>query len=58
MELSQLTRAKVGPSNVNVASDQLVIQYKAFDPQGFDCEGNAITQDEINEGLFIVQRYF
>lgn len=58
VELSQLTKAKVGPSNVNIASDQLVIQYKAFDPQGFDCEGNAITQDEINEGLFIVQRYF
>lgn len=58
VELTKLTRAKVGPSNVDVASDQLVIQYKAFDSEGFDCEGNAITQAEIDEGLFIVQRYF
>ncbi|KGT46651.1 MULTISPECIES: PilW family protein [unclassified Acinetobacter] len=58
VDIAKLTRSKVGPSNVNVASDQLVIQYKAFDPNGFDCEGNAITQDEIDQGLFIVQRYF
>lgn len=58
VDLGLLTRAKVGPTNTNVASDQLVIQYKAFDPNGFDCEGNSISQDEIDEGLFIVQRYF
>lgn len=58
VNLNLLTRAKIGPSNTNISSDQLVIQYKAFDPTGFDCEGNSISQDEIDQGLFIVQRYF
>ncbi len=56
--LANFTQAKVGLSNVNVKSDQLVIQYKAFDPNGFDCEGNPISQDDIDKGTFIVQRYF
>ena len=56
--LANLTRAKVGPSNTNEASDQLVIQYKAFDPKGFDCEGTSISQTEIDQGTFIVQRYY
>ncbi|MDR0237946.1 PilW family protein [Acinetobacter sp.] len=56
--LTNFTQAKVGLSNVNVKSDQLVIQYKAFDPNGFDCEGNSISQDDIDKGTFIVQRYF
>lgn len=56
--LSNLTKAKVGLTNVTVESDQLVIQYKAFDPNGFDCEGNTISQTDINEGTFIVQRYY
>ena len=58
VDIANLTLAKVGPSNVDQASDQLVIQYKAFDPNGFDCEGNAFTQEEINQGTFIVQRYY
>lgn len=58
-DIANLTLANIGPSNVDgVASDQLVIQYKAFDPNGFDCEGGAISQQEINEGTFIVQRYY
>ncbi|BBL21858.1 hypothetical protein F939_00886 [Acinetobacter radioresistens DSM 6976 = NBRC 102413 = CIP 103788] len=39
-------------------SDQLVIQYRAYEPDTFDCEGNKIEQEEINRGTFIVQRYF
>ena len=58
VNIANLTLAKVGPSNVDQASDQLVIQYKAFDPNGFDCEGNAFTQEEINQGTFVVQRYY
>lgn len=58
VDIANLTLAKVGPSNVDQASDQLVIQYKAFDPNGFDCEGNAFTQEEINQGTFIIQRYY
>ncbi|MEG0604641.1 MAG: PilW family protein [Acinetobacter sp.] len=58
VKLSNLTKAKVGLTNVNIASDQLVIQYKAFNPNGFDCEGNAISQQDIDEGTFIVQRYY
>lgn len=39
-------------------SDQLVIQYRAYEPNTFDCEGNEIKQNEIDRGTFIVQRYF
>lgn len=56
--IANLTLAKVGPSNVGEASDQLVIQYKAFDPNGFDCEGGSFTQEEIDQGTFVVQRYY
>lgn len=58
VNIANLTLAEVGPSNVDQASDQLVIQYKAFDPNGFDCEGKGISQEEIDEGTFIVQRYY
>lgn len=58
IDITNLSLEKVGPSNVDKASDQLVIQYKAYDPNGFDCEGNGITQAEIDEGTFIVQRYY
>lgn len=58
-DIANLTQANIGPSNVDgVASDQLVIQYKAFDPNGFDCEGRSISQTEIDQGTFIVQRYY
>ncbi|CAM4184032.1 PilW family protein [Acinetobacter pragensis] len=57
-DVDKLTRAKIGPSNVGDASDQLVIQYKAFDPNGFDCEGGGFTQEEIDQGTFVVQRYY
>lgn len=39
-------------------SDQLVIQYKAVEPDSTDCQGNTITQAEIDNGTYIVQRYF
>lgn len=58
VNISNLTVSKQGPTNVNEASDQLVIQYRAFDPNGFDCEGKGISQEEIDEGTFIVQRYY
>jgi type IV pilus assembly protein PilW len=58
VNIANLTMGAEGVSNVDVKSDQLVIQYRAFDPNGVDCEGGAITQDEIDEGTFIVQRYF
>lgn len=58
VNIDNLTLAKVGPSNVGDASDQLVIQYKAFDPNGFDCEGGSFTQEEIDQGTFVVQRYY
>lgn len=48
-----------GLSNTNeYQSDQLVIQYKAVVSGAMDCEGEAITQAEIDQGVFIVQRYF
>lgn len=48
-----------GLSNSNeYKSDQLVIQYKAVVAGSMDCEGNGITQSEIDKGVFIVQRYF
>jgi type IV pilus assembly protein PilW len=56
--ISNLTTATKGKSNVDVASDQLVIQYRAFDPNGVDCEGGTISQTDIDDGTFIVQRYF
>lgn len=58
INISNLTVSKQGATNVNEASDQLVIQYKAFDSNGFDCEGKKISQEEIDEGAFIVQRYY
>lgn len=58
VKIDNLTLAKVGPSNVGEASDQLVIQYKAFDANGFDCEGGSFTQEEIDQGTFVVQRYY
>jgi type IV pilus assembly protein PilW len=48
-----------GLSNVNEAkSDQLVIQYKAYEPGAMDCEGATVTREEIEKGTFIIQRYF
>lgn len=58
VDISNLTLAKKGPSNIGEASDQLVIQYKAFDVNGFDCEGGSFTQEEIDQGTFVVQRYY
>lgn len=58
VKIDNLTLAKKGPSNVGDASDQLVIQYKVFDPNGFDCEGGSFTQAEIDQGTFVVQRYY
>ncbi|WP_353142684.1 prepilin-type N-terminal cleavage/methylation domain-containing protein [Acinetobacter pragensis] len=52
---SFLSRAKVsGTSNVDVDSDQLVIQYKPLATGGFDCEGNQI--DDTSQ--YVIQRYF
>ncbi|WHP04878.1 PilW family protein [Acinetobacter corruptisaponis] len=49
----------LGLSNIKeYKSDQLVIQYKAVIEGALDCEGRGITQDEIDKGVFIVQRYF
>ncbi len=43
-----------GESNVNLGSDQLVIQYKPVSTGGFDCEGQRINStDEM-----VIQRYF
>lgn len=39
-------------------SDQLVIQYKAAEAGTMDCQGNTISQTEIDNGTYIVQRYF
>lgn len=48
-----------GTTNIKeYKSDQLVIQYKAVVAGTVDCEGNTITQEEIDKGTFIVQRYF
>jgi type IV pilus assembly protein PilW len=48
-----------GQTNIKeYKSDQLVIQYKAIIAGAMDCEGNSITQAEIDQGTFIVQRYF
>lgn len=48
-----------GSTNINeYASDQLVIQYKAFEAGAMDCEGVAVTQSEIDKSVFIIQRYF
>ncbi|MFW1742266.1 PilW family protein [Acinetobacter johnsonii] len=53
-DISQLSSAGTGVSNVNQASDQLVIQYQPMAAGGFDCEGRIIADvDRI-----IVQRYF
>ena len=41
-------------SNVDVGSDQLVIQYLPAQTGGFDCEGNEIT----STSSYVVQRYF
>ena len=58
VNIANLSLANVGPSNVGDGSDQLVIQYKVFDPNSFDCEGGSFTQEEIDEGTFVVQRYY
>ncbi|MDH1375838.1 PilW family protein [Acinetobacter junii] len=48
-----------GQTNIKeYKSDQLVIQYKAIIAGAMDCEGSSITQAEIDQGTFIVQRYF
>ncbi len=47
-----------GDSSIVSASDQLVIQYKAVEPNTTDCEGNIINQTDITDGTYIVQRYF
>ena len=49
-----LSFSGTGVSNVNLGSDQLVIQYQPVATGGFDCEGIAI--DDVDE--IIVQRYF
>lgn len=58
VNILNLSTGGQGLSNVDINSDQLVIQYRAFDPNGVDCEGGSITQDEIDEGTFIIQRYY
>lgn len=47
-----------GDSSAVSQSDQLVIQYKAHEVNTADCEGNSISQTDIDEGTYIVQRYF
>ncbi|MDO3664266.1 PilW family protein [Acinetobacter higginsii] len=48
-----------GASNIQeYKSDQLVIQYKAIVPGSMDCEGRKVSQEEIEKGIFIIQRYF
>ena len=50
-----LSLSKVSDSsNVNVESDQLVIQYLPLTTGGFDCEGNQIT----STSTYVIQRYF
>lgn len=56
-DLNLVSRTGIHTSTVG-KSDQLVIQYRAYEPDTFDCEGNKIEQEEINQGTFIVQRYF
>ncbi|WEV48690.1 PilW family protein [Acinetobacter sp. ESL0695] len=56
---NKLSRNTSGPSNVNVQSDQLVIQYVPVPSQQsqtrvFDCQGNEIT----NTNTPVVERYF
>ncbi|MFT4020641.1 MAG: prepilin-type cleavage/methylation domain-containing protein [Acinetobacter sp.] len=50
--LSQSTVA--ASSNVNVGSDQLVIQYRPVKSGGYDCEGREITSTSD----YVIQRYF
>lgn len=47
-----------GDSSAVNTSDQLVIQYKATNATTTDCEGETITQTDIDAGTYIVQRYF
>lgn len=50
-----VTKSQVSStSNVNMNSDQLVIQYLPVQTGGFDCEGNEIT----STSTYVVQRYF
>lgn len=48
-----VTASQIGASNVNIASDQLTIQYLPVE-SGFDCEGTAIT--DLKQ--YVVERYF
>ncbi|XID74596.1 PilW family protein [Alkanindiges sp. WGS2144] len=49
---------KSGDDTAISTSDQLVIQYKAVEVNTTDCEGQNITQQDIDDGTYIVQRYF
>ncbi|MEB5476680.1 prepilin-type N-terminal cleavage/methylation domain-containing protein [Acinetobacter pollinis] len=53
---NKLSRNASGPSNVNIQSDQLVIQYLPTPSQTrvFDCQGNEIT----NTTTPVLERYF
>lgn len=52
-----VTAANTGASNIeNMQSDQLTIMYKP-QAQGFDCEGDAITQNDVSN-RYVVERYF
>lgn len=47
-----------GDSSTITTSDQLVIQYKAVELGTTDCQGNTVTQTDIDNGTYIIQRYF
>lgn len=51
---SNLSGQNTGPSFVNKASDQIVIQYKIPDGSAMDCEGGSIADSSI----VVVEKYF
>lgn len=54
-ETKYFSRSAVdGSSNVDIESDQLVIQYLPIATGGFDCEGNTIN----STSEYVIQRYF
>lgn len=49
-----VTKGAIHPSNLNgQQSDQLVVQYRVYVPNQFDCEGT-----ELPVNTYVVQRYF
>ena len=58
VDIDMLSRSALHSSSTAQNSDQLVIQYRAYEAGTFDCEGNSISQTDVDDGTFIVQRYF